>query len=125
MTLLDEWIGKAEGDYKTAVALNRPRKEPLPDAVCYHCQQSAEKYLKAYLLSQSVAPPYTHNLLNLLAECVTHDASLAACTSWVGILNPYSVQFRYPGDSATVAESKVAVITLRKMRRRLRKKLGL
>ena len=49
MTVLDEWADKAEADYKAAVALNRRRKEPLPDIVCYHCQQSAEKYLKALL----------------------------------------------------------------------------
>jgi hypothetical protein len=34
VSLLDEWIEKAEGDYKGAVALQRRRKEPLPDVVC-------------------------------------------------------------------------------------------
>lgn len=38
MTVLDEWIEKAEADYKGAGALNRRRKEPLPDIVCFHCQ---------------------------------------------------------------------------------------
>jgi hypothetical protein len=31
VSLLDEWIEKAEADYKSAVALQRRRKEPLPD----------------------------------------------------------------------------------------------
>ena len=56
MTLLDEWVEKAEGDYRAAVILNRIRKEPVPDGVCYHCQQSAEKYLKAFLIFCGVAP---------------------------------------------------------------------
>ena len=57
MSLLDEWVDKAEADYKSAVALHRRRKEPLPDVVCYHCQQCVEKYLKAYLIAQGSTPP--------------------------------------------------------------------
>ena len=49
-----EWIKKAEGDYAAATILSRRRKVPLHDHVCFHCQQSAEKYLKAFsLLAQS------------------------------------------------------------------------
>ncbi|RMD60746.1 HEPN domain-containing protein [Candidatus Parcubacteria bacterium] len=43
VSLAAEWIDKAEADYKSAVALQRRRKEPLPDIVCYHCQQCVEK----------------------------------------------------------------------------------
>ena len=42
MALIDEWIEKAEADYKGASVLNRQRSAPLPDLVCYHYQQSAE-----------------------------------------------------------------------------------
>jgi HEPN domain-containing protein len=52
VSLLAEWVEKAEGDYKSAVALQRRRTEPLLDTVCYHCQQCVEKYLKAYLMAQ-------------------------------------------------------------------------
>lgn len=44
-----EWVTKAEGDYLTAVREARIRKSPNYDAVCFHSQQAAEKYLKAYL----------------------------------------------------------------------------
>jgi HEPN domain-containing protein len=50
LSLLAEWVNKAEADYQSAVALHRRRKAPLPDIVCYHCQQCVEKYLKAYLI---------------------------------------------------------------------------
>jgi len=62
MTLVDEWVEKAEADYQAAVALNRRLKTPLPDAVCYHCQQCAEKYLKAYLIARGIVPSRTHDL---------------------------------------------------------------
>jgi HEPN domain-containing protein len=76
--VVDEWAEKAEADYKAAVALNRRRREPLPDIVCYHCQQSAEKYLKAYLIVQGVSPPHIHDLVQLLNLAVLHDATFSA-----------------------------------------------
>ena len=125
MSLFEEWVEKAEGDYKTAVILNRPRKEPQPDSICYHCQQSAEKYLKAFLLFNQVNPPRTHNLLDLLTECITYDVALAVLSPLFQNLNPYSVQFRYPGDSATVLQAKTALTDLRRIRKVMRKRLGL
>ena len=47
--IVAEWIEKAEGDYRTAEREMRVRKAPNYDAVCFHAQQCAEKYLKAFL----------------------------------------------------------------------------
>ncbi len=47
--LTREWIDKAEGDFATASREIRVRKSPNYDAVCFHAQQCAEKYLKALL----------------------------------------------------------------------------
>ena len=44
-----EWVSKAEGDFVTAGRELRARKSPNYDAVCFHTQQCAEKYLKAIL----------------------------------------------------------------------------
>jgi len=125
VSLLDEWVEKAEADYKTATVLNRRRKEPLPDSVCFHCQQCVEKYLKAYLVAQGVTPPRIHDLEDLLSLCTVHDATLAALLSLAQALNPYAVLIRYPGMSATVADAKDAVKTMRRLRTVLRRKLGL
>ncbi len=125
MSLLDEWVEKAEADYKAAVDLSRRRKEPLPDMVCYHCQQCVEKHLKAYLVAQGVAPPPIHNLVELLNLCAAHDATLTKWLPQGRSLNPYGVLIRYPGRSATVTEAKDAVKTARRLRTILRRKLGL
>jgi HEPN domain-containing protein len=122
VTLLEEWVEKAEGDYTTAVVLKRQRKEPQYDAICYHCQQSAEKYLKAYLVKQGVVPQRIHDLLDLLSECIIYDAGLSSLWPDVRFLNPFSVQFRYPGDTATDIQAKDALENLRRI---LRRKLGL
>jgi hypothetical protein len=43
-----EWLSKAEADWQGAKRLARG-KSPLYDLVCFHCQQSPEKYLKALM----------------------------------------------------------------------------
>jgi HEPN domain-containing protein len=125
VAVVDEWADKAEADYKAAVALNRRRREPLPDIVCYHCQQCAEKYLKAYLIAQGVAPPHIHDLVQLLNLAGLHDATFAARRPLTQALNPYGVMFRYPGMSASEAEARDAVRTVRRLRTFLRRKMGL
>ena len=125
MSLLVEWIEKAEADYKSAVALRRRRKEPLPDIVCYHCQQCVEKYLKAYLIAQGSTPPRIHDLEDLLNLCALYNATLTARLPLVHVLNPYGVLIRYPGMTATVAEAQAAVHAMRRLRTILRRTLGL
>ena len=56
-----EWIEKAEGDLHTALRELRARKFQNYDAVCFHAEQVAEKYLKAYLQDSSINVPKTHN----------------------------------------------------------------
>jgi len=47
-SLIKEWLRKAEHDMGMAdLAINN--KPEYTDSICFHCQQAAEKYLKAYL----------------------------------------------------------------------------
>lgn len=41
-----EWVQKAEGDYATSKREVLVRNYPNYDAVCFHAQQCAEKYLR-------------------------------------------------------------------------------
>jgi HEPN domain-containing protein len=61
-----EWTKKAEEDFLAATALNRRRKKPLWNIVCFHVQQTVEKYLKARLEEAGLSVPKTHDLLHLL-----------------------------------------------------------
>lgn len=123
--LTAEWIAKAEADYQGAVDLRRRRKAPLPDLVCFHCQQSAEKYLKAFLQESSIAFPKTHVLVDLMGLALTLDPSLKALKSLLLFLEDYAVKFRYPGMSSTPVQATKAMESLRKVRRALRTRLGL
>ena len=35
--------------------------------ICFHCQQAAEKYLKAFLVQRGLKPERTHDLAHLVA----------------------------------------------------------
>jgi HEPN domain-containing protein len=75
-----EWIEKAEGDFATAQRELRARKLPNYDAVCFHAQQCAEKYLKAMLQEAGIVFGKTHNLIILF---VGDDASTITDTQWI------------------------------------------
>ena len=68
------------------------------DSVVYHCHQAAEKALKGYLFWHDVPFRRTHDLGELLAQCVALDVTLAAFQHTAAMLTPLSTEFRYPGD---------------------------
>ena len=113
---IQEWIAKAEEDYAGAVDLNRRRKQPLPNLVCFHAQQCAEKYLKAYLLSREVSFPKVHDLVFLLDLCANCDAIFEPLREACLQLDPYSVLFRYPGQDALPEDASQALKAVRRVR---------
>ena len=96
---LAEWVGKAEEDFEAACVLICLRKRPTPNAVCFHCQQSAEKYLKAYLVREGIKFPRTHDLLELHKLCSSVDPGFELIADLLDHLNPYSIEYRYWGRS--------------------------
>ncbi|MBM3713308.1 MAG: HEPN domain-containing protein [Actinobacteria bacterium] len=56
-----KWQKLADMDLKTAEYLKNMKPLPI-EIICYHCQQSAEKYLKGYLVFCGTAPPKMHDL---------------------------------------------------------------
>ena len=95
--IVRQWIRKAQTDLAAAEVLIL-RDPPLPYPACFHAQQAAEKYLKAFLTWQQVEFPRTHALGELLDLVSQADKDLAASLSGVTGLNPYGVEVRYPGD---------------------------
>jgi len=68
------------------------------DTVCFHCQQAAEKFLKAYLVFRGQPPPITHDLLLLLERVRFFDAEAERLREHLALLMPYAVEIRYPDD---------------------------
>jgi len=59
--LTAEWVQKAEDDFVVAQKMYRACKRPVYDAVCFHAQQCAEKYLKAFLQEHDQDTPRSIN----------------------------------------------------------------
>lgn len=120
-----EWVDKAEGDWNAARQLNRVRKAPNYDSVCFHCQQSVEKYLKARLEEAGINFPRTHDLIKLLSLAVNVEPKWTALQPVMAVLNPYAIAYRYPGFSAAKLDAKDALQSCRRVRRTIRISLGL
>ena len=123
--LVAEWIDKAEGDYRTAMRESRIRVGANYDAVCFHCQQCAEKYLKAFLQARGDAAPLIHHLVRLLEKCRVHESTLDLIRRELEMLNDYAVDIRYPGDRATRDEAREAIHAMGIVRSFMRARLGL
>lgn len=89
-----EWMDKAEGDWNAAQQLNRVRKDPNFDSVCFHCQQCVEKYLKARLEEAGANVPKTHDLIKLLGLAIVLESKWVALHPLIATLNPYAVGYR-------------------------------
>lgn len=120
-----EWVEKAEGDYNTASREYRARKSPNYDAVCFHCQQCAEKYLKALLQEREKYFPLTHKLITLLELCLEDMPDIDLHRDTLKALDRYAVIFRYPGESAIKSDARAAIKSLRNFRTYARSLLGL
>lgn len=123
LKLSQEWASKAEEDYQAAVLLSRRRKRPLLNSVCFHSQQSAEKYLKAYLSLKKSRFPKTHDLILRKNLSAKHEGNFELLADLVISLNPYSVEFRYPGEQATRRDAKRALLATGEIREFVRNKL--
>jgi len=97
LVLAGQWLAKANNDLLNAD--NNLKAEDVPfDTVCFHCQQAAEKMLKAYLVAQGKPHPPTRDLLLLLEKILPLNSTAEALRDDLAILTPYSVEIRYPDD---------------------------
>lgn len=74
--LLDALIEKSAHDLDTAIRICRDKPEHT-DIVSFHCQQTIEKSLKAYLIYKQVLIKKNHDLIELLANCVELDSGFS------------------------------------------------
>ena len=94
--ITSEWVTKAEGDFATARRELSATDNPNYDAVCFHAQQSAEKYLKAFLQEADIPFPKTHDLADLLDLAVSIEPTWTSMTADLNTLSAFAVEYRYP-----------------------------
>lgn len=83
-------VAKHEIEYET----------PAYHTICFLCRESAEKFLKAYLISKGWELKKTHDIVELLEYCSDYDNEFDILVEDSSILNDYIADGRYPGDIA-------------------------
>ena len=91
------WLKKADNDLAAAYWLAE-NEQPFPDQIGFFCQQSAEKYLKAFIVAFGQTPPRIHDIDALLDICATVNADFDKLHSKVLGLTEFAVIFRYPDE---------------------------
>jgi len=121
--IVREWVKKAEQDFGIAHYLLKKRTAPAYDGICFHCQQCVEKYLKAFLTSQKIPFPKIHGLERLVVLATKKDGTFTMLQDIAKTLNPYAVDFRYPGEEADRKEAKLCIKKMDEARSFIHQKL--
>ena len=121
--MTSEWVLKAEDDYRSAEALLYEIEIPVIDTACFHCQQCAEKYVKAFLTEHDIDFPWNHDLVRLLGLCLTVDERFEKIRDSLRKLENYGVIIRYPGLTVPLEMAHEAFENATRVREFIRKKL--
>lgn len=95
----EEWMKYAAENLQVAKH-EIEHKVPAYHTICFLCRESAEKFLKAYLISKGWALKKTHDIVELLEYCSDYDKEFELLVEDGTVLNDYIANGRYPGDIA-------------------------
>jgi HEPN domain-containing protein len=98
MTDTAAWLRRAANDLRAVQADMAVAPALLGDAA-FHCQQSAEKVLKAFLTWHDIQFRRPHDLAELGQQAVALDVSMEPVCRAAERLSVYAWAFRYPGDT--------------------------
>jgi HEPN domain-containing protein len=124
LTVVREWIVKADNDLTAAAQILKLGKDTPTEAVGFHAQQCVEKYLKAVLVYRSIPFTRTHDIRALMGlvprryRPALDDAMQVRLTSYAGAP-------RYPeaGLDISLTAARKAVTLARRVRRAVRRTL--
>lgn len=96
----NQWIDMAEMDYGVAEHLYKTYYPKPCEIICYHCQQSAEKAIKAVMLFSGISGgmPKVHDLSFLLNQIKNTVKLDEIYYDYADELTPYGVSARYPNE---------------------------
>ena len=94
--LVRVWLTKALHDLQAARIIANAADGPLDTAI-YHCQQAAEKSVKAWLQSKDDPFPKSHDIKDLVKRASLFNPDFEKLAAAAAVLTPYVSAFRYPG----------------------------
>jgi HEPN domain-containing protein len=95
------WMIKAWRDWEMAkrAANGTP---PFYDVAVYHCQQAAEKAVKAFLVYHEKPYEKTHDIEVLIDLAGKVNSGFHTLADAADALTPYATRFRYPNSTFAV-----------------------
>ncbi len=113
MSTPTDWIKFADKDLQLSKFFLQNNAPLAP--IFHYFQQSAEKALKAYLLSKQVkVNTGNHNLEHLLTQCKKFDTNFEQLREDVQYINPYYYATQYPDTGYSVPGMDTAFICIQK-----------
>jgi len=94
----ESWLKKAFNDIRAA-RVDLEADPPLVGDSLFHCQQAAEKSLKAFLTWHDIPFRKTHSIEEIGEACIEQDSTMEKLIDSAVPLTEYAWSFRYPGDS--------------------------
>lgn len=123
--IVREWLTKAEEDFEFA-RVNFEEEKNFFAQICFHFQQAAEKFLKAYIVAHELDFRKIHELPLLLRTCQAGDPSFDFLREDCEFLSTFYVDTRYPvhwPTQFTRGETQKAFQSAAQIRRMIREKL--
>lgn len=100
------WLRKAGQDLIRIQRCLSAGPADIEDAL-FHCQQAAEKALKAFLTWHDQPFKKTHDLAALGKQCAETDGTLAPLVDRLDDLTEYAWAYRYPTNSVEPSPAEV------------------
>jgi HEPN domain-containing protein len=121
---VDQWVEKAEDDLGAAQLLFASGTAYY-GVICFHCQQAAEKFLKAFLVKHQIEFTKTHDIGLLLRLVERVDPEFADAVADARDLTRHAVDARYPEDNVppTKEDAQIALDLAQMVRHAARAKL--
>jgi HEPN domain-containing protein len=100
-----QWLDRALSNLERA-RLDRLSPNILYEDICYDCQQSVEKAIKALMVLKKIKFEYTHNIGLLVKTLEDNDLKVPDDIKQSASLSIYAVRTRYPGDEEPVTKKE-------------------
>jgi len=116
LELVRQWLERAQIDLRSAQA-DLAVAPPITEDACFHCQQVAEKTLKAFLIHHDTEFERTHQIERLIKQCIVVDPTFVELHEQADRLTNYAVRFRYPypGPSPTLEQTQEALAVAQRL----------
>jgi len=107
LTRAQDWFEYAEEDLEAAEWLAQKGSPRFRRAICYHCQQAAEKYLKGFIFLEGKKPARTHDLDYVRKKCAEINEKFRRIANACTYLTSFTSKDRYPPDRLNLNDEDV------------------